>query len=103
MRTIFAVAALAVAFAAPRLSAQDFEIRPLTTQEFNAAQQAAHGAGEVAPEIEWRILVARANADRLAAENGTDSGFAGVRTQDATGSSGSGYEGLQRGMGTSPQ
>jgi hypothetical protein len=96
MKSLLAASALALAFAVPSLGAHAAEIRPITTQEFNAAQAAAHGDGEIADTLEWNAVVARANADRLAAEQGA------LQAKNATLSSGSiGTDGTPASVGTS--
>jgi hypothetical protein len=92
MKRTFSVTALALVLAAPLLAAPAFaQSGPITQAEVNSAEERAHGDQELADQLEWQELVARANAYRHE-ENSAPSyaAVAGVSATDAAQSPGAG-------------
>jgi hypothetical protein len=92
MKRTLAVTALALVLATPVLVAPAFaQSGPITEAEVNSAEERAHGDQEIADQLEWKELVARADAYRHE-ENSAPSYAAvgGVSATDAAQSPGAG-------------
>jgi hypothetical protein len=92
MKRMLAVTALALVLATPVLASPAVaQTGPLTAAEVNSAQERAHGDQEIADQLEWEELVARANAYRQAEDSAPSyAAVGGVSAIDAGQSPGTG-------------